>query len=92
METNCKFYELDLEAQKEAEEMATLFPLGLTGDEEVAYIEYMREQKSVDDPFANCGICRSDGWCGYLWFLGCIRIPGCTGSISGSARYCFDYD
>ena len=55
METNCKFYELDLEAQKEAEEMAALFPSGLTGDEEAAYIEYMTEQKSADDPFANCG-------------------------------------
>lgn len=54
MEGKCKFYELDLEAQKEAEEMVLPFP-------ELSADEGPEEERETDDPFSSCG-----AFCKYL--------------------------
>ena len=54
MESKCKFYELDLEAQKEAEEMDAWLPEWFKA-EEAAYLDYMETQAEENDPLSNCG-------------------------------------
>lgn len=51
MESSCKFYEPDIQAQKEAEEMESLIPEIFMGEE----MDSGGMDTPGDDPFAACG-------------------------------------
>lgn len=51
MESSCKFYEPDIQAQKEAEEMESLIPEIFMGEE----MDSGGMDTPRDDPFAACG-------------------------------------